>query len=138
MEAGLGERALDERVAESIFGWKWVTNPAYRGRWLLPPQMATDGAYQGLFEIAMAARHMQKPVISNPEGEPKLPHFSANLQEAWSLVEYIANTPNLLDEDGLPAQSRFVTLLEKASLWNCSAKEAAKAICTAALKVLGE
>lgn len=138
MESVAGERALDERVAETVLGWKWVTSPAYRGRWLLPPHEAAEGEQQGLFEVVRAARHMQKPVISNPEGNPKLPHFSSDLHEAWGLVEYIATSSHLLSESGMPVRVRFATLMEKSDLWFMSAGEAARAICSTALRVIGD
>lgn len=138
LESSIGERSIDDRVAERVFGWKWVTNPAYRGRWLLPPQEAEDGQMRGAFEIAHAVRHMQKPVMANPEGSTKVPPYSTDLRAAWTLVEYIANSPNLLDENGLPMRLRFSALLEKADLWNRSAEEAARAICLATLQLIGE
>lgn len=137
LESSVGERSLDDRVAELVFGWKWVTNPAYRGRWLMPPEAALEGQQRGAFEIVHAIRHMQKPVMANPEGSPKVPPFSSDLKVAWGLVEHIANSPTLLDENGLPVRLRFATLLEKADFWNCSAEGAARAVCMATLQLIG-
>ncbi len=65
------------------------------------------------------------------------PRYTQGMDAAWLVVEKMSEIPTKPWIGELPPNTWFMHYFEKASLWACSAEEAAEEICKAALQALG-
>ena len=102
---------INREIAEKVMGWH-----SFAFHWCKPAKDA-DGEF----------------VMPIDDWDPY-----HRIDHAWMVVEKITSIPTTLEESERAWNTRFMLLFERASLWACNAKEAAKRISLAALEAVKE
>jgi hypothetical protein len=148
MEAG---REMDALIAISLFDWRWMKYPAPNmsdGTWLtgiFPPDKPGRWPVPNFYNKIWVPSDDKANRFSNwdqsswwdndgKERNQGLPYYSTDIAAAWMVVEKITDPYNMTYEmmDKM-VNTKFGYWWDQSRLWAMTAKEAAEAICRAAL-----
>ena len=115
-------REMDALIAEKVFGIIWDETRCRICGWPI-----AESIEKGCTKEDCSMRPRPKRRADEHS------NFSTDIAAAWLVVEKITAPPKTIEEARRAANTTFGYWFNDANLWACSAREAAEAICRAAL-----